>query len=208
MAVSPARHFFSHPELGHSSSSGAGPPATSMSAGATGPRRTPCGRGVERQSSRTAKSSWRRRAGSARTSISTIFPCLTVKPMTANGRPRGATTTPAAPFTSAGRTNGESREKVSVCSATARTHGTAIDSQHDVRVEHREQRLEVTLARGSEEGVDGLLLAGKTGVGRSGRSPHPAARAAGELPRRGGRAPHDGSYLFEGHGEHVVQHER
>src|SRR5215203_3684094 len=98
-----------------------------MSAGATGPRRTPCGRGAERQSSRTARSSWRRRAGSARTSISTIFPRLTVKPMIANGRPRGATTTPAAPFTSAGRTNGESREKVSVCSATARTPRTSLD---------------------------------------------------------------------------------
>ncbi len=36
---------------------------------------------------------------------------------------------------------------------------------------------------------------------------HPAAGAAGELPRGVGRAPHDGSDLVEGHGEHVVQHE-
>ena len=45
-----------------------------------------------------------RRWGSASTSISTIFPFVTVKPMTANGRPPGATTTPAAPLTRAGRT--------------------------------------------------------------------------------------------------------
>jgi hypothetical protein len=32
--------------------------------------------------------------------ISVIFPALTVKPMTENGRPCGVTTTPAAPFTS------------------------------------------------------------------------------------------------------------
>src|SRR5262249_18872792 len=57
-------------------------------------------------------------------SISTIFPCLTVKPMTETGRPPGATTTPAAPFTSAGCTNGESRAKVSACSATARAPRT------------------------------------------------------------------------------------
>src|SRR5918997_1005418 len=89
--------------------------------------RTACGRGAERQPSRTAKSSRRRRSGSARTSISAILPRLTVKPMTANGRPRGATTTPAAPFTRAGSTNGESREKVNVCSATARAPRTPLD---------------------------------------------------------------------------------
>jgi hypothetical protein len=38
---------------------------------------------------------------------------LTVKPITANGPPRGATVTPAAPLTSAGWAKGASREKVS-----------------------------------------------------------------------------------------------
>jgi hypothetical protein len=42
VAVSSARHYFSHPQSEHSSSSGAGPPTTSMSVWATGPRRTPC----------------------------------------------------------------------------------------------------------------------------------------------------------------------
>ena len=36
---------------------------------------------------------------------------------------------------------------------------------------------------------------------------HSPAGAAGQLPRGVGRAPHDGSDLIEGHGEHVVQHE-
>ena len=33
-------------------------------------------------------------------------------------------------------------------------HGCAVGSEHDVWVEHREQRGEITAARGSEEGVD------------------------------------------------------
>ena len=45
------------------------------------------GRGSERQSSRTVRSSSRRRAGSASRSISTILPRATVKPATASGRP-------------------------------------------------------------------------------------------------------------------------
>ena len=54
----------------------------------------------------------RRRSGFESASIATIRPPVTVKPMTENGRPPGATTTPAAPLTSAGRTNGDRREKV------------------------------------------------------------------------------------------------
>src|SRR6266540_1757160 len=60
-------------------------------------------------SSSSARSSRDRRSGSARMSISTIFPRVTVKPRTDTGRPPGAATTPAAPFTSAGRANGPSR---------------------------------------------------------------------------------------------------
>ncbi len=47
---------------------------------------------------RGARSTWRRRAGSARMSISVILPCLTVKPMIVTGRPCRATTAPAAVF--------------------------------------------------------------------------------------------------------------
>jgi hypothetical protein len=72
---------------------------------------------------------WRRRAGSVSTSISTIFPRVTVKPMTENGRPPGShETIPAAPFTSTGRANSTSREKVSACSATARAPRASLDA--------------------------------------------------------------------------------
>jgi hypothetical protein len=82
--ILPVRHRQPRP-----SGSEAGSPTTSMSAGATGPRRTPGGRGAERQPSRTARSSWRRRAGSATTSISVILPSVIVKPSTRNSCPRG-----------------------------------------------------------------------------------------------------------------------
>ena len=62
-------------------------------------------------------------------SISTIFPRLTVKPMTENGCPPGShETIPAAPFTSTGRANSTSREKVSACSATARAPRSSLDA--------------------------------------------------------------------------------
>jgi NMT1-like family len=56
-----------------------------------------------------SSTSWRRRSGSARTSIATIRPPATVNAMTNCGRPRMETTAPAAPLTRAGRTYGESR---------------------------------------------------------------------------------------------------
>ena len=95
---------------------------------------------------RTARSSARTRSV-AMESISTIFPLTTVKPMTENGSPPGATTTPAAPSTSAGRTKGESRAKVSACAATSRaprttpssrTQRPAVGARHDVRIEDRD----------------------------------------------------------------------
>src|SRR6266545_3825113 len=90
----------------------------------------------------------------------------------------------------------------------ARGRGTEIGSEHDVRVEHRDQRVEVAVARGGEEGVDDRPLAGGVGVGNRGSALHPPAGPAGELARRGRGAPYDGRDLVEGHGEHVVQHER
>jgi hypothetical protein len=90
----------------------------------------------------------------------------------------------------------------------AALYGCAIGAEQDVWVEHREKRVEVTGARGSEEGVDKFALAGEIGVGHRRRSPHPAACAARELPCRGRGAAHDGSDLVEGNGERIVQHER
>ena len=152
-------------------------------------------------------------------SISTILRRLTVKPMTENGCPFGShETIPAAPFTSAARAEWASREKVSACSATARAprssldapagNGTAVGSDHDVWIENREKRVQVTAARRCEEGVYDLSLRGGIGVGDAGCSLHPAASAARELSRRGWGAFHDRSDLVEGHGEHVMQHER
>src|SRR2546429_9270264 len=80
-------------------------------------------------------------------------------------------------------------------------HGCGVGSQHDVWIEHCQQRVEVTAARGSEEGVDHFSLASEIGVGNRGRSLYTAACAARELPGSGLRAPHDGSDLVEGHGE-------
>jgi len=60
-----------------------------------------------------------------------------------------------------------------------RRHGCAVGSEHDVRVEHCNKRVEVAVSRGGEEGVENFPLAGEIGVGNLGRSPHPAA---GELP--------------------------
>src|SRR5262249_43203497 len=69
--------------------------------------------------SRTARSSPRRRWGSARMSISTIFPCEIVKPMTDIGFPPGTVTSPTVPLTSASLVWGASRVKLSACPATA-----------------------------------------------------------------------------------------
>ena len=138
--------------------------------------------------------------------------------MTENGRPRGATTTPAAPFTSAGRTNGESRANVSARDATSRrtvhehrgvrTRDATVGAQHDIGIEHRDERVEVALAGSGEEGVDHLSLTGEVGVGNGRRALHPAPGPARQLPGRVRRPPHDRGDLVERHGEHVVQHER
>ncbi len=57
----------------------------------------------------------------------------------------------------------------------------AVGAQHDVRVEHRHQRLEVALPRGGEVGVDDRLLAGQVRVRNRRRLLDAAAGAAGEL---------------------------
>src|SRR5262249_41600676 len=89
-----------------------------------------------------------------------------------------------------------------------RGHDTPVSSDHDVGVEQREERVEVTVAGGGEEGADDLLLADGVGVGARGRPLHPAAGAAGEEPGRVRGSVRDGGDLVEGHAEHVVQHER
>jgi len=86
--------------------------------------------------------------------------------------------------------------------------GTGVGAQDDVRVEQREECVEVAVARGGEEGVDDRALAGRIGVGYRCLCLDPAAGAAGELPGRRRGPPDDGCDVVEGYGEHVVQHER
>ena len=132
--------------------------------------------------------------------------------------PRETMTIPTPPLTSASvacadrkRCAPASAPLATACaprtSLDAPTRGGAVGSEHDVRVEHGEKRVEVAAARGGEEGFDDLPLAGEVGAGSLSRSLHPAAGAAGELPGCGRRATHDGGDLVEGDGEHVVQHE-
>ena len=70
------------------------------------------------------------------------------------------------------------------------------------------ERVEVAAARGGQERVDDLSLAGEVGVGHRGGAPYAAAGPAGELAGGGGRAIDDRSDLVERHAEHVVQDER
>src|SRR2546421_10738374 len=87
-------------------------------------------------------------------------------------------------------------------------HGRLVGSEHDIWVEYREKRVEVTAARGSEKGIDHFSLAGEIDIGVSSRSLYPTTCAARELSCRCRGASHDGSNLVERYGEEVVQHER
>jgi hypothetical protein len=69
---------------------------------------------------------------------------------------------------------------------------------HDVGIEHGDEGVEVSVARGGEEGFNDLLLCGRVGVGGRVRTADAAASAAGELARRVGRAAQDGADLVEG----------
>ena len=89
----------------------------------------------------------------------------------------------------------------------AHSHGGRVGPEHDVGMEHGEQRVEVAVARGGQEGVDDFPLAGAIRAGSRGRTLHPAARAARELPGRARGASQDRRDLVEGQVEHVVQHE-
>ncbi len=82
----------------------------------------------------------------------------------------------------------------------------AVDSQLDVGIEHGEERLEVAIARGSEERVDQLPLSHEIRIGLG--EPRTSPRAAGKLLRGCFGAVEDRGDLRESHAEHVVQHER
>ena len=84
--------------------------------------------------------------------------------------------------------------------------GCAAGTEHDVRVEHGYQRVEVAGSGGREERVDGLALLGEICIGLRHRSADPPPRPAGELSGRLGAAVDDLPDLCEREREHVVQH--
>ena len=87
-------------------------------------------------------------------------------------------------------------------------HVAHVGAQHHVGIEDGEEPVEVAVVRGGEEGLDDLALLVEAGVGHDALALHPAPRAAGQLPRRLGRAVHDRRDVGERHREHVVEHER
>src|SRR6266516_4729263 len=164
-----------------------------------------------------ARWSWRRRDGSAITSISAILSSLIVRPMARRSFPRGATTTPTAPSTSAGRANRAGRENTRVSFATAWAPrssagpaGSAARSARRTTSGSRTARsaLMSPPRAAARKGAGDLPLPGEVGAGTRGCALDPAAGPAGELLGGGRGALHDGSDLIEGHGEQVVQHER
>ena len=122
--------------------------------------------------------------------------------MTANGHPGAATTTPAAPLTNAGwACTAPSRANVQRPlrppraprhdHRRARTRDAAVGAQHDVGVEHRDQRVEVAAPGRGEEGIDHLALPGEVRVGNGRRALDPPPGPARQLPGRRRRPAHD-----------------
>ena len=82
-----------------------------------------------------------------------------------------------------------------------------VGAQDDVGVQQGDERVEVPLAGGGEEGLDHLALLVGIGVAHGRVALDAAARPAGELPRGLGRAVHDRGDLVKRDREHVVQYE-
>ena len=80
-----------------------------------------------------------------------------------------------------------------------------VGAEDDIGVEDGDQRVEIPVPGGGEEGVHGPALPAGVGVGH-GRSLDAAAGPAGQLPGRLRRAVHDRGDLLERYVEHVVQH--
>jgi AcrR family transcriptional regulator len=86
--------------------------------------------------------------------------------------------------------------------------GAGVRTEDDVRVEHRDQRIEVARPRGGQERVHNPALLGQAGVLPERGAAHAPPAAARELPGRVGTSTRDGADLVERHREHVVQDER
>jgi hypothetical protein len=83
----------------------------------------------------------------------------------------------------------------------------AIDSELDIGIEHRDECVEVAIARRGEERVDDLPLSSEVRIRLRG-SLHTAPGAAGQLLRGGFGAVKGSGDIRKRHAEHVVQDER
>src|SRR5712691_10274953 len=89
---------------------------------------------------------------------------------------------------------------------TADRLGT-VRAHYDLWVEGLQQRLEVAVAGGGEEGLDDCPLPGQVGAEDWSHAMDPPASATGQLAGRGRRAPDDRRDVVERDGENVVQDE-
>ncbi len=85
--------------------------------------------------------------------------------------------------------------------------GSPVVPEHDIRVEHLEQRVEVACARRRKEGVDQLPLPRQIGVPGRVKAMYPAAGAAGQLPGCFLGTPHDRGDFLKRQRENVMQNE-
>ena len=63
--------------------------------------------------------------------------------------------------------------------------GAAVGAQHHLRIEDRDQRVEIAVPGRGEERVHHFALLGQIGIRRRRLAPHPPAGPARELPGRG-----------------------
>ena len=149
-------------------------------------------------------------------STAAIRPPTTVKAISAAGRPRRVTSTPAAPLTmhrAEFRVRAGAAESGSGHGRSTVQHGRgareAVGAQHDLRVKELNQRRHVPGPGGGEKRVDHRLLRGN-GTLRlvRARRPDPVPRPARQLPGGFRRAVEHRGDLTEREVEHVVQHER
>lgn len=66
-------------------------------------------------------------------------------------------------------------------------NGSFVGPEHDLGIEQRNQRVEVTFARGSQEGSDHLALAGGIGAGNRRRSLYPLVGECAPQPAKAPR---------------------
>lgn len=157
-----------------------------------GPRSRPA------QPPRALRSMRSSRSGSASTSMATMRPSVTVRAMSGTGRSAGTTKHSGRPVDENGpgdRAEPAGRDRLSRHRPRAvEDHGVAgardaaVGAQDDLGVEDGDERLDVPVAGGGEEGVDGRPPAGEIGVGYRRLSLDAAAGPARELPGRGGGA--------------------